>query len=290
MDQLRILQGTDVGPEEVASRFWADGYALVRDVLEVNLVESVRRQVEASLQQDGILDERARLTSSVSASFNEDSVPYRRASSAPLLELLPHASSLGHLVRGLIGPGCYWLPTRVLRLIPPAAVRTPYGRYAHQDFTYWRVNDMVTTWIPLMNIPVAVGGLALRPGSHRGPPVPLALLEDHQTGWATADFLVGDVLLFHCLSVHAALPNESPDLRMSVDFRWVPANERVSRLLVYGAGDALVHHPSTAHIPTTARLVTDLEAREANPAPQHFSADERWRVPNGEAAADPGCR
>jgi hypothetical protein len=38
--------------------------------------------------------------------------------------------------------------------------------------------------------------------------------------WVSADFAVGDVLLFHSMSVHKGLPNRSDKLRMSMDVRY----------------------------------------------------------------------
>jgi hypothetical protein len=39
--------------------------------------------------------------------------------------------------------------------------------------------------------------------------------------WTASDFAVGDVVVFHSLTVHKALPNASPDrLRLSVDYRY----------------------------------------------------------------------
>ena len=38
--------------------------------------------------------------------------------------------------------------------------------------------------------------------------------------WATFDFALGDALLVHKLTVHRALPNESDEIRVSVDFRF----------------------------------------------------------------------
>ena len=41
-----------------------------------------------------------------------------------------------------------------------------------------------------------------------------------ETGWAAASCQPGDVLIFHCLTPHAALPNTGSALPISGDFRW----------------------------------------------------------------------
>jgi ectoine hydroxylase-related dioxygenase (phytanoyl-CoA dioxygenase family) len=96
---------------------------------------------------------------------------------------------------------------------------------------------MLTTWVPLMPIPVRLGGLAVLPGSHLGTPPPPRVLRperDAADGWATADYAVGDVLLFHCLTSHAALPNRAGRLRVSQDCRWQSGGQPAPARLVYG--------------------------------------------------------
>jgi ectoine hydroxylase-related dioxygenase (phytanoyl-CoA dioxygenase family) len=108
------------------------------------------------------------------------------------------------------------------------------GRYIHQDFAVAGVQDMLTTWLPLMDIPPQLGGLAVLPGSHLGPPLRPKLLRADERGWATTDYRPGDVLLFHCLTSHAALPNHTDQLRISADFRWQAADQPAPAELVLG--------------------------------------------------------
>ena len=79
---------------------------------------------------------------------------------------------------------------------------------------------MLTSWIPLMDIPVRIGGLAVQPGGHLGPPRPPRPLSEAEPGWATTSYQPGDAIIFHCLTPHAALPNRGSALRISGDFRW----------------------------------------------------------------------
>jgi ectoine hydroxylase-related dioxygenase (phytanoyl-CoA dioxygenase family) len=79
---------------------------------------------------------------------------------------------------------------------------------------------MLTTWMPLTDIPIALGGLAVRPGGHRHGPQRPRPLAGTERGWATTDYRAGDVIIFHCLTPHAALPNLTDRLRLSADFRW----------------------------------------------------------------------
>src|SRR5262245_19702615 len=89
---------------------------------------------------------------------------------------------------------------------------------AHQDRFYlpdgaprWSV------WMPLGPCPLALGPLAVLPGSHRRGLRPHAgevawrravdVADD--AGWAASDLKPGDAILFSCLTVHRALPNVS---------------------------------------------------------------------------------
>ena len=60
---------------------------------------------------------------------------------------------------------------KVLRAVYPERPQArPRGRYIHYDYGVSGVQDMLTSWIPLTDIPVRIGGLAVRPGGHLGPP------------------------------------------------------------------------------------------------------------------------
>ena len=82
-------------------------------------------------------------------------------------------------------------------------------------------------WIPLGDCPRRLGGLAVSPGSQRrglfehGEGTTGAAVRDDER-WASTDYRCGDVLLFSALTLHRALPNESDDVRLSVDFRYAP--------------------------------------------------------------------
>ena len=109
----------------------------------------------------------------------------------------------------------------------------------HQDHFFIRQTDQFrTAWVPLMLIGQDAGPLAIAKNSHR-----MGLLEhvEHDTAysyifrgrkqrgvpmdrlngpWLTTDYAPGDLLLFHSLSVHRALPNRSDRIRLSLDGRF----------------------------------------------------------------------
>jgi ectoine hydroxylase-related dioxygenase (phytanoyl-CoA dioxygenase family) len=96
---------------------------------------------------------------------------------------------------------------------------------------------MLTTWLPLAEVPAALGGLAVRPGGHRDRPRRPRLLTGTEPGWSTTGYSPGDVIIFHCLTPHAALPNTGHQLRQSADFRWQqPRSPAPSEMILGPAG------------------------------------------------------
>jgi hypothetical protein len=47
---------------------------------------------------------------------------------------------------------------------PESAAGQTRGRYVHCDYMGSGVQDMLTTWLPLAEVPATLGGLAVRPG------------------------------------------------------------------------------------------------------------------------------
>ena len=124
---------------------------------------------------------------------------------------------------------------KVLRAVYPERPQArPRGRYIHYDYGVSGVQDMLTSWIPLTDIPVRIGGLAVRPGGHLGPPRPPRPLGPAEPGWATTSYEPSDVIIFHCLTPHAALPNTGSSLRISGDFRWQRPDQPPPAELILG--------------------------------------------------------
>ena len=112
----------------------------------------------------------------------------------------------------------------------------------HQDHWYTGGStNLWTVWIPLTETPLELGPLAVLPGSHVSGLLPHAgqgagrqdvrVIER----FAAAPLAAGDAILFNCLTVHCALPNVTRDrVRLSVDYRYQPANEPIHVVRVDG--------------------------------------------------------
>ena len=160
---------------------------------------------------------------------------FRAAVTAASFNRIPYLAPLRAVIRRILNPGAFSYPVKVLRAVYPERPEArPRGRYIHYDYGVSGVQDMLTSWIPLMDIPVRIGGLAVKPGGHLGPPRPPRPLDAAEPDWATTSYEPGDVIIFHCLTPHAALPNTGSSLRISGDFRWQEPDQPAPAELVLG--------------------------------------------------------
>ena len=162
---------------------------------------------------------------------------FRAAMTSAEFNRLPYLPALRAVVRTILRQAAFSYPVKVLRAVYPERPQArPRGRYIHYDYGVSGVQDMLTSWIALTDIPVRIGGLAVRPGGHLGPPRPPRPLGTAEPGWATTSYEPGDVIIFHCLAPHAALPNTGSSLRISGDFRWQRPDRPTPAEFILGPG------------------------------------------------------
>jgi ectoine hydroxylase-related dioxygenase (phytanoyl-CoA dioxygenase family) len=158
---------------------------------------------------------------------------YRRILTDPEFNKIPFVGPLPDLMGQILGPSWFCYPLKVPRIVYPASMvpRQP-GNVVHKD--YRSVQDMFTAWVPFVPIPRSLGGLAVRPGIQHSTRVRYRALDRLERGWATTDYEPGDVLVFHCLTTHAALPNQEQRMRISAEYRWQLADQPVPRRVAIG--------------------------------------------------------
>jgi ectoine hydroxylase-related dioxygenase (phytanoyl-CoA dioxygenase family) len=152
---------------------------------------------------------------------------------------------------------------------------------AHYDVVYMgRGSSKVNTvWIPLGDVPVPQGTLAICEGSHKSDgfrrlletygkvdvdrdnipgwftETPTEILEDFGGRWLTTDFRAGDVLTFGLYTLHASTTNTTDRFRLSCDVRFQPQSEPIDERW---SGSHPAGHPADRRSP---RLTME-EARE----------------------------
>lgn len=147
---------------------------------------------------------------------------------SPQLDRVRSDPGAEEILKALLGRDLAAQQGDVCRVVFPNAdeLTTP----PHQDGFYTGADrECWTVWTPLGNCPLALGPLAVLPGSHlgglldhaRGDALHLGVPEPPAAGWAAGDLACGDALVFHQLTLHRALPNRSGrHLRLSVDCRY----------------------------------------------------------------------
>lgn len=214
-----------------------EGYLFFRNVLDRDEVARVKQDMVRVLQEQGIVKqgETEPIWSGKPLDALEDAGLYALESSAVLCE-----GSAKKIADTVFGRPAFMFKGPTLRYSLPAdaAHVTP----AHQDYFFIRANNQFRTlWMPLMEIDETVGGLVLAGGSHKqglrehverddvfsyvlkGRKQKGVPLDEIAAPWLTTDYHPGDVLIFHHLTLHWALPNTSDRVRLSIDTRAQPA-------------------------------------------------------------------
>ena len=214
-----------------------DGYLLLRGVLPVGRLTDLRRRLTEVCAAHGWLrpgsDPMEALAEGVPCYEGERPylTVYDDVQRLEALHALPHDRALMAVVRALLGDTAFPHPLSIARLAFPGGeteATPPHQDYPNNQGT----EELLTCWAPLSECPEALGGLAVLRGSHRlgllprdfaiGPGYRRAVLDGRHAGleWVGGDFHLGDLLVFHSLTVHRALPNRTDRIRLSVDYRY----------------------------------------------------------------------
>ena len=169
---------------------------------------------------------------------------------------LAHRPELIQTIGAIVQDEVLVHPRNIARIGPPNA--TKYTTPPHQDFVLIQATpETYTAWFPLEDTPLERGSLAVLAGSHKlgllpihkadGPGGVGVDTEDLGLEWHTQPFNAGDVLIFHSVTVHKAIPNVTNDeIRISVDYRY----QGVSQPIVH---DGLDPHYNLAGWPAIYR-------------------------------------
>ena len=249
-------------PIALRERAQRDGYLFFRGVIDLAPVLDLRREVLKVLDRhdlrypgaeplDGTLnipqlalipDEDMRSDIGVSKQI------YIELQQLPQLQCLPHHPSLLHLYRTLFDQDVFVHPRHIMRAITPHQVMTPTP--PHQDFPLIQgTTDTWTCWLPVGDCAAHNGSLAVLRGSHRKGYLPIikargagsiaSQLCDGENDWVGGDFNTGDVLTFSSLTVHRALPTETPEkIRISMDVRYQRARDIIEEQSFTNHADA----------------------------------------------------
>ncbi|MCX6895578.1 MAG: phytanoyl-CoA dioxygenase family protein, partial [Verrucomicrobia bacterium] len=224
-------------------------------------VMDVRRHVTDRLAELGALDpSQPKLDAGYAPSGNLKS-SHDLAANNPLLHRLLFTGAMMEHYRRLLGG-----PVRHFDFTWFRAVGPGHGTYPHCDIVYMGRGtfNLFTSWTPIGDVPISLGGLMVLEGSHRQQDKlrsyltkdvdayctnypdageiesgaktwqdwdgrlssnPVSLCEKLGGRWLTTDFKAGDVLCFGMGLVHASLDNHTDRIRLSSDARYQLASE-----------------------------------------------------------------
>jgi ectoine hydroxylase-related dioxygenase (phytanoyl-CoA dioxygenase family) len=222
--------------EEIDSK----GYVLIRELLPRHAVQSVLTDVTDILSAQSWLAPESnpleRIPTPGAAFGDPDPIfkgVYQQVFNLESFHALPHQSALRNVMKMLVGDQVLVHPKPIGRLIFPNCDRLVV--HAHQDYEFMGGDpEFFTVWIPLHDCPVEMGPLRILEGSHRFgiqrhrrenlhvPEIPIHAAAGD--GWVGGPVNAGDVLIFHSLTVHAASPNASDRMRISMDCRFQDAH------------------------------------------------------------------
>lgn len=231
-------------PIKLQKRAQEQGYLFFRNLLPREDVLQLRKDVLEICRKHNFLKKDAPLLDGIGApgfvivesSTNSDYTNfYREVQKLRSFHALAHHPNLINALDLIFGETTLVHPLKILRTIFPLAQK--YTTPPHQDFFHVRGTENTwTTWITLGDCPAEMGGLTLVPGSHNWGLLPehaaegagmIGIKVPKEAEWVASEFKAGDVLIFHSLTVHQGIDNNSEDkMRISMDCRFQPLSDK----------------------------------------------------------------
>jgi phytanoyl-CoA dioxygenase PhyH len=224
----------------LGARMRHDGYLFLPGLLPRNDIAAVQRQIGTIARDVGWLRRDRPVEDAVAdiSGFCVDPDPtylrtLRHINRLEAYHVLKHHPVLIGLLERMLGGPILPHPRVLMRNIFPE--REELTTKAHQDFPNVQgTTEVYTAWIPLIDCPMVVGPLQIAAGSHTagvydfdiaGGAGGIEIKNKLEGRWVSGNFAVGDVLLFHSMTVHKGVPNRSDRLRMSMDVRYQLVSE-----------------------------------------------------------------
>lgn len=239
-----LRSSLDDSAEVLRARMANEGYLFFPRLIPDESLLDVRRDILTLCSEAGWLNSEHKKEEGIAASGvayiegqPEFMQVYNRLQHSEAFHALAHEPNLLDVLEQLFGEQPLPHARNIARIIFPQNVR--FTTPSHQDYIHIQgTEETYTAWIPLGECPKELGSLAVLRGSHN-----LGILPVHKADgagglgidtdslpneWTGGDFGIGDVILFHSLTVHKALPNStSVQIRLSVDFRYQPLSHPV---------------------------------------------------------------
>jgi hypothetical protein len=236
MKPIHEVQACDLTSQLLREELGSRGYALIRGLLPLVDLSNLLAEIAQVLFKAGwLLPGRHPLEciADIKAACGDPDPSFKRTYQEVFdlesFHALPHHIALKRVMNMLVGKQVLIHPKPIGRLIFPHCEQLTV--HAHQDYRFMNGDpECFTVWIPLHDCPTDVGPLRILEGSHRSgflkhedenlhvPEIPSGTAIEGD--WVGGAINAGDVLIFHSLTVHAAAPNRSNRIRISLDCRF----------------------------------------------------------------------
>lgn len=254
MKSFHEIQTRDLSQRTLQGEIDSRGYALIRGLLPQDDLSRTLGDIAEVLSTAGWLlagrDPLERVADPGAACGDPDPAfkrTYQDVFNLEAFHALPHHPALRQVMKMLVGERLLVHPKPIGRLIFPQCERLTV--HAHQDYRFMGGDpECFTVWIPLHDCPTNVGPLRVVESSHRlgyvqhedenlhVPEIPPDA--ELQGDWVGGPIHAGDVLIFHSMTVHAASPNLSNQLRISLDCRFQDYSREFNPANLVFAGDS----------------------------------------------------
>jgi hypothetical protein len=242
--QLFVAADASADAARLRSQMAAHGHLFFRGLLPRESVLEARAEALALCREAGWIDPEAgplEARWSGRAPTPSDADPewlafYGRWVGATVFNSLPEHPAVVAVAEKLLHNTVLVHPRKIGRIGFPQneGHQTP----VHQDFFHVRgTAETYTAWVPLGDCPQRLGCLAIAEATHRlgfrehrssAGPGGWSVKAGADATWRSQDFAAGDVLIFHSLTMHQALPNRTNDqVRVSLDNRYQRAGDEI---------------------------------------------------------------
>ena len=224
-------------PKLLREQFQNDGYVYLKSIISPEKILQLRAEILEIMSQHHWLKPEADpdkaiawTTPKVEGEDDYFSV-YDEIMKLESLHQLAHDENINAIMESLHGAPAFPHPLGIARLAFPH--NNDWATPSHQDYPNNQgTKELYACWIPLGNYAENQGVLSILPGSHKLGLLPTnfslgaghrrAILgEDEQSSqWVSGGFFVGDLIIFHSLTVHKSLENATENMRISVDYRF----------------------------------------------------------------------
>ncbi len=245
---LRDCNAVLGSPEGLHEQIAEDGYLLVRGLINREKIIAGRRAILEYAEGNG-KDEVFKADTDIMEAVAGNGSP-GRTMGAPAVTHHPDVQSvlegdeLFKFFRNFFGGDTRTFDYKWLRFVRPDGWSGP-----HFDFVYMGrgSKQLHTCWVPFGDVPATMGTLTVLVGSHNLPsfaPIrdtygrtdvdkdgtpghfgrdPMEISDKYGGEWKTADFEMGDVIIFTMHTMHTSTKNLSDRWRISCDIRFQPA-------------------------------------------------------------------